>query len=151
MKNKEMILDIMRRQGRADALELRSVAKDLSGTELIAREAQAPMFDPKKDYSSWPVGAPVADGGQVWTLLQPYNAAHYSGRPADLRALWGLAHTKDPQQAKPWVAPLGTSGLYAVDEVCIHEGRVWRNRRANNEYPPGTIGAKEFWEMIREV
>ena len=151
MKNKEMILDIMRRQGRADALELRSVAKDLSGTELIAREAQAPMFDPKKDYSSWPVGAPVADGGQVWTLLQPYNAAHYSGRPADLRALWGLAHTKDPQQAKPWVAPLGTSGLYAVDEVCFHEGRVWRNGRANNEYPPGTIGAEEFWEMIREV
>lgn len=151
MNNKEMILDIMRRQGRADALELRARAKDISGTELIAQETAVPAFDPAKDYSSWPVGSPVADGGQVWTLLQPYNAAHYSGRPAELRALWGLAHTKDPDRAKPWVAPLGTSGLYAAEEVCIHEGKVWRNLREGNEYPPGTLGAETFWEMIREV
>ena len=151
MKNKEMILGIMRRQGRIDALELRQQAKDLTGTELIDREAQIPAFDPGKDYSKWPAGAPVADGGQVWTLILPHNAAHYLGRPADLRALWGLAHTKDPDQAKPWVEPLGTSGLYAAQEVCTHNGFVWRNLREGNEYAPGTLGAEEFWEKIREV
>ena len=119
-----MILDVMKAQGKADALDLRGRAADMDGTAIIAEEAKAPAFDPKKDYSDWPAGAPVADEGQVWTLIQPHNAASYEGRPSTLRALWGLCHTKDPARAKPWVDACGTSGLYKKGECYIDAGGV---------------------------
>lgn len=151
MTNKELILGVMRDQGRADALDLRARAKDMDGTAVIAEEHKAPAFDPIMDYSGWPVGAPVTDEGQVWTLIQPHRAADYSGRPSTLRALWGLAHTKDPAKAKPWVAPYGTSGLYKIDEVCVQSGHIWRNLYDNNDFPPETLGAEDRWEDLGEV
>lgn len=54
----------------------------------------------------------TSDEGQIWLLLQPHNAAHQTGRPRTLRALWGLAHITDPSRAKYWVDPYGTSGMY---------------------------------------
>ena len=108
--------EAMKAQGKADALDLRSRAAGMDGTGFIAEESKAPAFDPAKDYSDWPAGAPVTDEGQVWTLIQPYNAAGYEGRPSTLRALWGLCHTKDPAKAKPWVDPYGTSGMYMTGE-----------------------------------
>lgn len=119
--------DIFRSLGRSDALKLREEANALTGTQIIDREVSVPAFDPAKDYSAWPVGAPVADEGQVWTLIQPYNAANYEGRPSALRALWGLAHTTDPAKAKPWVDPYGTSGMYMAGECYVDgDGVVWR-------------------------
>ena len=91
----------MRAQGKTDALSLRSRSAGMDGTAIIAEEEKIPAFNPEKDYSSWPAGAPVTDEGQVWTLIQPYNAANYDGRPSTLRALWGLVHTKNPVKAKP--------------------------------------------------
>lgn len=147
MTNKQLILGVMREQGRADALSLRSRASDLSGTEIIAEEAKAPAFDPTKDYSSWPVGAPVVDEGQVWTLLQPHNAANYQGRPSTLRALWGLAHTTDPARAKAWVAPLGTSGMYMLGE-CYQagDGTVYRCLADNTVYDYNDFPS--LWEVV---
>ena len=149
-------LDIIRRSGRADALDLRERAPSLTGTEVIAEESKVPAFDPAKDYTNWPVGAPVADEDQVWILLIPHNAANYSGRPSTLRALWGLAHTTDPAKAKPWVASYGTSGLYALNECCTYpytDGtpHVFRNLYDGNEYPPLTQGAEYRWEDLGEV
>ena len=149
--NKTLILNLMREQGKTDALDLRSRAPEMDGTAIIAEESKVPAFDPEKDYSEWPVGAPVADGGQVWLLLQPHNAADCSGRPADLRALWSLAHTTDPAKAKPWVESFGTSGLYKLGEVCAHNGHIWRNLYDNNEYPPQTLNAEDRWEDLGEV
>ena len=135
MTNKELILSVMREQGRNDALSLRSRAADMDGTAIISEETKAPAFDPTKDYSSWPIGAPVVDEGQVWTLLQPHNAANYQGRPATLRALWGLAHTTDPAKAKPWVSPYGTSGMYMAGECYrAEDGTVYRCRTDNTVY-----------------
>ena len=124
--------DIFRSLGRADALRLREEAKSLSGTQIIDREHSVPAFDPTRDYSGYPVGAPVADEGQVWLLIQPHNAASYQGRPASLRALWGLAHTTNPEKAKTWVTPLGTSGMYMKGE-CYKDGsgNVWRAKQDN--------------------
>ena len=142
-------LDIMYEEGRRQALDLQGRAPSMTGTEIIAEENKVPTFNATKDYSSWPIGAPVADEGQVWILIQPHNASHYTGRPSTLRALWGLAHTKDPHKAKSYVAPYGTSGLYMIDEVCTYNGYIWRNLWDNNEYPPETLNVENRWEKLR--
>lgn len=156
----EFILDTMRSQGRFDALQLILAAPDMSGTELIAEETKIPAWSPTADYSNQSPGVPVQDEGQVWTLIIPHNAAHYTGRPAQLRALWGLAHTKDPAKAKPWVAPYGISGLYMVDECCTYinpaDGLVHVNRskKNDNSYPPYTLNTESDWEdlgIVEEV
>ena len=152
MNSQTLILDIMRAQGKADALDLRGRAHDLDGTAIIAEESKIPAFDPEKDYTGWPQGAPVTDGGQVWTLLQPYNAANYpQQRPSDLRALWGLAHTKDPARAKPYVEPLGISGVYMTGECCTDPHAedptaVYRSKVDNNAYSPSAYA--QNWELV---
>ena len=139
------LIAAMRSLGRADALTLREDAVGMTGTEIIRSEHCVPAWDGSKDYTPWPVGAPVADDGQVWTLLQPHNAASYEGRPSDLRALWGLCHTKDPDRAKPWVEPLGTSGMYMSGE-CYRDddGTVWRCKQDNTVHDAAALPAA--WE-----
>lgn len=139
--------EVFRSLGRADALKLREEAHSLTGTQIIDREHSVPLFDPQKDYSTWPAGSPVADEGQVWTLLQPHNAAHYAGRPPTLRALWGLAHTTNPAKAKAWVDPYGTSGMYMTGE-CYKDkdGAVWRCKQDNTVYPADAW--PDGWEAV---
>lgn len=133
--------------GRADALALRAVAADLTGTEIIDRESAVPQFDPQKDYSGFPAGAPVADEGQVWLLITPHNAANYQGRPSTLRALWSLAHTTNPERAKPWVDPLGTSGMYMKNEVYkAEDGKVYRALQDNLVYDYDALASA--WEIV---
>ena len=146
MTSRDIVLSAMRSQGKSDALDLRSRSADMDGTAIIAEEAKVPQFDPAKDYSGWPAGAPVSDEGQVWILIQPHNAANYQGRPSTLRALWGLAHTKDPAKAKPYVEPLGTSGLYMLDECCVEGGAVYRSISDNNGFSPSAYPVN--WEVV---
>lgn len=138
--------NIMYEEGRRQALDLQARSGTMTGTEIIAEESKIPAFDHAKDYSAWPVGAPVADEGQVWTLLQPHNAANYTGRPSTLRALWGLAHTTDPAKAKPFVAPYGTSGLYMTGECCTENGGIHRSKVDNNPYAPSEY--PDNWEEV---
>ena len=121
------LADILYEAGRANALALQGEANGLDGTAIIARERDVPEFVPGKNYSGWPVGAPVADDGQVWQLIQPYDGAAHPGAPGDLRALWSLCHTKNPADAKAWVNPYGTSGMYMAGE-CYRtvDGAVYR-------------------------
>ena len=135
----------MKEKGADDALNLRGRASTMDGTAIIAEESKVPDFDAQKDYSACPVGTPVADEGQVWTLIQPYNAANYQGRPSTLRALWGLCHTKDPAKAKAWVDPLGTSGMYMTGE-CYRDsdGRVYRCKQDNCVYD--VVALPSAWE-----
>lgn len=147
MTSRETVLAVMAAQGRADALDLRSRAKDMDGTAIIMEEAKAPAWDAGKDYSDWPVGAPVADEGQVWTLIQPHNAAHYEGRPSTLRALWGLCHTTDPARAKPWVDPEGTSGMYMAGECYrAEDGTVYRCKVDNTVHDAHALPTA--WEAV---
>ena len=136
--------DVFRSLGRADALALRTQAHGLTGTQIIRREVSVPAFDAQKDYTDWPVGAPVTDEGQVWQLIQPHNAANYGGRPGTLRALWGLAHTTDADRAKAWVEPYGTSGMYMQGE-CYRgaDGTVYRAMRDNLVYDAAAL--PEAW------
>lgn len=121
------MVDIFESLGRSDALKLRNEAKDLTGTQIISRGVSIPKFDHTKDYTSWPINSPVSDQGQIWLLLQPHNAAHQTGRPRTLRALWGLAHTTDPSRAKYWVDPYGTSNM-CMKRDCYEDtyGTVYR-------------------------
>lgn len=135
--SKDMILDVMRAQGAADALDLRSRAADMDGTEIIAERQKAPAFDPDRDYSTWPVGAPVTDAGRTYGLLQPHNAANYPGsRPADLPALWSILHTTDPARAEPYLAPNGQSGMYMKNDCCTENDHVYQSAIDNNVWPP---------------
>lgn len=146
MTRKEIKI-IMYNEGRRNALDLQGRAADMTGTEIIAEEINAPNFNPEKDYSAWPVGAPVADEGQVWTLIQPHNAANYEGRPATLRALWGLCHTTDPTKAKPWVDPYGTSGMYMAGECYLaDDGTVYRCLADNTVYDAAALPSG--WEVV---
>lgn len=139
--------DIFRSLGRSDALKLRDEAHALTGTQIIDREFCIPAFDPLKDYSAFPAGAPVKDEDQVWLLLQPHNAAHYGGRPSSLRALWGLAHTTNPERAKPWVNPYGTSGMYMTGEVYLGaDGTVWRAKQDNLVHD--ALSYPQGWEKV---
>lgn len=141
------MIDIFRSLGRSDALKLREEAASLTGTQIIDREHSAPAFDPTRDYSAWPICSPVSYGGQVWLLIQPYNAANYAGNPSTLRALWGLAHTTNPKRAKPWVYPYGTSGMYMTGE-CYKgtNGVVYRAKRDDLVYD--ATAYPDGWEAV---
>ena len=147
MDSKTLVLDVLRDLGRREATELRQGAAEMDGTAIIAMERAVPAWDKQQDYTSWPVGAPVADEGQVWLLIQPHNASNYQGRPSSLRALWGLAHTKDPSKAKLWVAPLGTSGMYMTGECYrAEDGTVYRCRQDNCVWD--AEGLPSAWEKM---
>lgn len=149
MDSKTLVLEVLRDLGQRQATELRQSAADMSGTEIIALERAVPAWDKQQDYSAWPVGAPVADEGQVWTLIQPHNAASYEGRPSTLRALWGLAHTKDPARAKPWVDPYGISGMYMTDECYrAEDGTVYRCKQDNCVWD--ATGLPSAWEEVQQ-
>lgn len=144
-----MYTDAMRAQGESDALDLRGRAKDMDGTAIIAEKQKAPAWDAGKDYSAWPVGAPVVDEGRTYGLLQPHNAANYPDtRPSTLPALWSIKHTTDPERAEPYLAPNGTSGMYMTGECCTYDGVVYRSIIDNNVWPPADYPAG--WEPVVE-
>ena len=148
MDSKTLVLDLMRDLGRREAAALRETASTLTGTEIIAQERAVPPWDAQKDYTGCPVGTPVTDEGQVWTLIQPHNAANYQGRPSTLRALWGLAHTTDPAKAKPWVAPQGTSGMYMKGECYLAaDGTVRRCLQDNCVWDADAMPS--YWEVVQ--
>ena len=147
MTNKEFVLGMIKEQGRANALDLRNRAKDMTGTAIIAEESKIPLYDNTKDYSEWPVGSPCLHDGQVYGLLQPYNAAHHPGTvPADLPALWRVKHTTDPAKAKPYIKPTSTSDMYLKGECMLYDdGVVYRSLR-DTVYDPDEYAAD--WEAV---
>lgn len=147
MNDKDFMLNMFKSLGTANAASLRVSASSMTGTELSQKFTDIPDWDSTKDYSSWPAGAPVQDDGQIWTLIQPHNASYYSGHPADLRALWNLTHTKDPDYAKEWVEPYGTSGMYMIDEVYKDsDGVVWKSLVDNNVHTAAQYATS--WEKV---
>lgn len=147
MNNKEFVLSMMRAQGKADALDLRKRAPEMTGTEIITEETKIPAFDNSKDYSGWPVGSPCESNGQVYGLLQPYNAAHHpNSTPADLPAIWRVLHTTDASKAKPYIKPTSTSDMYLRGECMSYtDGLVYRSLR-DTVYTPEEYGAD--WEVV---
>jgi hypothetical protein len=149
LTNKEFVLSMIKEQGRANALDLRNRAADMTGTQIIAEESKIPNFDNSKDYTGWAVGSPCIHNGQVYGLLQPYNAAHYPNTsPDDLPALWRVLHTTDPNKAKEFVKPTSTSDMYLKGECMIYtDGLVYRSLR-DTVYSPEEYTAD--WEVVSD-
>lgn len=125
----------------------RRIQDGMTDTEIIDEESLIPQFDNDKDYTNCPHGFAVRDAGQVYGLLQPYNAKVYPNTPPSaLRALWGLKHTTNAAHAKQYVEPLGTSGLYMLGECCIYEGKTYRSLIDNNAWTP--TGYPQGWEVV---
>ena len=147
IQNKDFVLSVMRGNGRADALDLRTRAADMDGTAIIAEEEKIPLWSAERDYTTWEIGAPVSYNGNVFGLLQPHNAAHYPGStPENTPAIWSPKHTKDPKKAKPYLAPNGTSGLYMMDECCVENETTYRSTHDNNPYSPSAY--PNWWEVV---
>lgn len=136
MGSKAFVLENMREIGLEAAAKLQKEATNLTGTEIIDRESYIPDFDASKQYLNWLTGMTVRDDGQVWQLLQPYDSTVYTDKPANLRAQWGLCHTKNPKKAKPYVEPQGTSGMYMKDECCVQNDIVYISLIDNNVWAP---------------
>lgn len=138
---------VMYEEGRRNALALAARAPEMDGTAIIAEEDHIPAWREDAVYTSAHVGFPVQDRGQVYTIEMPHTPAHNPGaRPADLRAIYSLKHTKDPAKAKPWMASYGTSGLYMKDECCTENGGTYRSKQDNNPYSPSEY--PQWWEEV---
>lgn len=149
MNSKERVLQRERDRGRAAALALASRASELSPTELIKNTDVIPAWSETAVYTAEHIGYPVQDNGQVFTILQAHTPAHNPNvRPADLPAIYSIKHTKDAADAKEYLAPNGTSGLYMLDEVCTKDGQTWKSTIDNNPYPPNETGTADFWEGV---
>lgn len=138
--------------GRAAALDLASRADMMTGTQIIAREADVPAWKETAVYAVDHIGFPVQDNGQVYKILQAHTPAYNPGsRPADLPAVYSIQHTTDPQKAKPYVAPHGVSGMYMTSECCTDPQMpdptaVYRSLVDNGIYAPSEY--IQNWEEV---
>lgn len=148
MESKAFVLEKMREIGLEAAAKLQKEATNLTGTEIIDRESDIPDFDANKQYLNWLTGMTVRDDGQVWQLLQPYDSTVYTNKPANLRAQWGLCHTKNPKKAKLYVEPQGTSGMYMKDECCVQNDVVYISLIDNNVWAPESY--PDGWKKYEE-
>ena len=111
-------------RGKADALALRNAAPTMTDAELVASISRIPVHSNSKDYSAWPVGAPVkemVDGEYViYRLLVPHNAKDHSGTPADLSGLWKACNMVIPTEptTEERIAELEEANAALEDALC---------------------------------
>ena len=153
MTDMELVVQTLSELGRlkAENIRTKTVNKEIDDTELIDNEDFIPNWK-QMNYSNVAVGTPVRDPhdetGQVYKLWQQHDATNQPDwHPAAAVSLWDIAHTKNPEKAKPYVAPQGTRGLYQKGEVMIWtDGKVWRSTADNNAYTPESYA--QYWEVV---
>lgn len=131
--------------GREKALELRAEAPELTDTEIIDQE----LFIPTWKEGPQVKDAPLQYEGQVYRVLQAHDSTgNPSWTPATQPALFSICHTKNPHKAKPWIAPLGTSGMYELGDCYIDENEViWcQIYDGDNVYDAATL--PERWVQV---
>lgn len=142
MDSKTFVIEHLKNTGKLAVESFQKKAPELDGTAIIEEEQYIPDFNPDKhQYLNWNKGECVRDNGQVWQLIQPYDSNVYKDRPENMRAQWGLCHTKNPKKAKPYVEPQGTSGMYMKDECCLENDIVYVSTIDNNVWHPESYPA----------
>lgn len=153
MTDMELVVQTLSELGRlkAESIRTKAVNKEIDDTELIDNEDFIPNWK-QMNYSNVAVGTPVRDPydetDQVYKLWQQHDATNQPDwHPAAAVSLWDIAHTKNPEKAKPYVAPQGTRGLYQKDEVMIWtDEKVYRSTVDNNAYTPESYA--QYWEVV---
>ena len=151
MTNKELVLDALRKIGKASAEDLQARSAEMSGTELYAEEDYIPNFQAAREKMNMlerPVGFVCrSTAGRVVKLLQVYDSNTYPDEPEELPAQWGFKWSTDPAKALPFIA-LSTSP-YNTGECCTENGHVYRSTMDNNVFPPSEY--PQGWEDLGEV
>lgn len=153
MTDIELVIKTLSELGRLKAESIREkvVAKEIDDTELIDNEDYIPEWK-QMDYTNVAIGTPVRDplddSGQVYKLWQQHDATGQPDwHPSVAVSLWDIAHTKNPDKAKPYVEPQGTRGMYMKDEVMIWtDGKTYRSTADNNVYTPEAYA--RWWEVV---
>lgn len=144
---KDLVLETLRAQGKAQAQALQGNADSMTGTELYAQEDYIPDFKAactKLNMLERPVGFVCrSTGGRVVRLLQPYDSIIYTQEPEELPAQWGFKWSTDPKKALPFVA-ISTSP-YMKGDCCTEEGVVYRSTMDNNVFAPSEYS--QGWEV----
>ncbi len=149
MTNEELVKDVFRRQGKADAEALQTNSVDMTDTEIVAQETVIPMFTnavANKNMNEREIGFICqATDGNIWKLRQLYDSTIYTEEPEAYPSLWLLVITSNPEDAKPFVQ--SSEILYMTGNCCIgSDGVTYRSTIDNNTYDPTVVS--QYWEVV---
>lgn len=146
MKNKDFVLETMRRSGKLIAQSVQANAPSMSGTQLNAEGDYIPDFKAAclaMNMLHRPVGFICkSSAGRVVRLLQNYDSTIYTGEPETLPAQFGFVWSDNPAHALPFVA-MATSP-YMTGNCCTEDGFVYRSKMDNNIHSPSAY--PDGWE-----
>lgn len=148
MLDSQTLSNAMYNYGREKALELRADAPNLTDTEIIDQELFVPTW--REGYQ--PLNAIIKYEEQVYRVIQEHDSTgNPSWNPVDTPALFSVCHTKNPNKAKPWVQPFGTSGMYYLDECYVDtDNRIWRQiYDGENIYDVNAVPSR--WEQVTSL
>ena len=147
MTSKEIALNVMYKQGKADAQDLQTRAAEMDGTELYSEKQVIPDFQAAKAAKNMlerSIGFVCrSTAGRVVKLLQVYDSNTYPQEPEELAAQWGFVWSTNSEDALPFVA-LSTSPYMKGDYCLNNAGEPKRSTLDNNVWSPDTN--PEFWE-----
>lgn len=145
MTSKELVLNVMKRYGKAVAEEIQEKAPQMTGTELYKETGFIPDFNPEKQYLNYPVGYVCkSPSGRLVKLLQPYDSTVFTQEPEELVAQWGFYWSTEPSKALPFIS-MATSP-YAKNDCCTYEDVVYRSLMDNNTWSPPDYA--QGWEVV---
>ena len=148
--------EVMRQEGRRQALELQERSLNLTGTELNAEEDKIPAFSAAvKQQNMLYRKAGQTDGfvckssaGRVVRLIQNYDSDVFTAEPEELPAQWRMVWSTDPAKAKPFIA--SSTSYYNKGDCCLNRsGQARRSKIDVNTFDPDVT--PEFWEDPYEV
>lgn len=148
MKNKDFVLETMRRSGKLIAQSVQANAPSMSGTQLNAEGDYIPDFKAAciaMNMINRPVGFVCkSSSGRVVKLLQVYDSTIFTAEPEELTAQWGFVWSDDPTHALPFIS-LSTSP-YMKGNVCSENDVVYRSKFDNNVWAPSAY--PDGWEAV---
>lgn len=154
MITKDDSLNIMREQGKADALALQEASSTMNGTELNAADNRIPEFkEAVKVMNMMKRHSGLKDGfvckssaGRVVRLIQNYDSDIFTAEPEELPAQYGFVWSDDPKKAKPFIA-LSTSP-YMKGNCCTENDGTYRSKIDNNVHAPSAY--PQGWELCED-
>ena len=148
MKNKDFVLETMRRSGKLIAQSVQTNAPSMSGTQLNAEGDYIPDFKAAclaMNMLDRPVGFVCkSSSGRVVKLLQVYDSTIFTAEPEELPAQWGFVWSDNPAHALLFIS-LSTSP-YMKGNVCSENDVVYRSKLDNNVWAPSAY--PDGWETV---